>query len=666
MSHTPPPSKTAAPDRIFHRTAALFLGTAVALVLAGGAAREFLTHRAQTQAALALVAAQEVAALEDMRTHLAELAEAEPGPRTRTTRVALGWSAERASALALRRAELAPEDEAATFAAARIAAVGERAERSGLPAEAAAAEARLFASEIVPEAETRAGAHADAASAARRDARRLRICILAAEIAALAGAGLALAGPARRRIADWVAASSEADRENRFRLLHDPLTGLPNATYLKAHLDQLAAGAERTTRHTAILRLDLDRFRTLRETLGPRAAEEILRITGKRLRKALRGGDFAAYLGQDDFILVAGGLEDAQAAGVIAQRLQTALAQPFSLQGGARRMGCSIGVTMLSDDLPEPERALANAEIALTEAREAGSCNIRYFSEGLRAEAERRAKMFAEMLAGLDRGEFVPFFQPQVDLAAGTFSGFEALVRWRHPRQGLLAPGAFLDFAEAGDLTERLGEAVLSQSLAALTAWDAAGLSVPKVGVNFAMAQLRDPRLIEKIKWEVERHDVEPSRVAIEVLETVLIKNDEDLMVRNLRGLASAGFQVELDDFGTGHASIQNLRRLMVHRIKIDRSFVQGIETSEEQRTLTSSMIAMARALGIRTLAEGVETTQAAETLRGLGCDHGQGFVIARPMSREETFDWLQGFAGFGPVAASPAVPAAEAPHPQP
>jgi diguanylate cyclase (GGDEF)-like protein len=663
MSHTQPPCRTAAPDRIFHRTAGLLLGTAVALVLAGGAAQEVLTRRAEARHALALIAAQEAAALEAVRARLVDLAGAEPGAETRTLRVALGWSAERAAALALRRGAAAPGDGTAALDAAQVAAVGRQAERAGMTAAEAATGARLFAAEIAPAAERRATAASLAAEAARRDAWRLRLGVLAAQIAALLGAGAALAGPARRRIAEWVLASSEADRENRFRLLHDPLTELPNATYLKAHLDQIAAGAARATRHTAILRLDLDRFRTLRETLGTRAAEEILRITARRLRKGLRGGDFAAYLGQDDFVLVAGGLEDAQAAGVIAQRLQGALAAPFSLQGGARRVGCSIGVTLLSDDLPEAERALANAEIALAEAQETGPSNIRWFSESLRAEASRRAKIFAEMLAGLDRGEFVPFFQPQIDLATGGFSGFEALVRWRHPDHGLLAPGAFLDFAEAADLTERMGETVLAQSLAALTAWDAAGLSVPKVGVNFAMAQLRDPRLIEKIKWEVERHDVEPSRVAIEVLETVLIKSDEDLMVRNLRGLASAGFQVELDDFGTGHASIQNLRRLMVHRIKIDRSFVLGIEASAEQRTLTASMIAMARALGIRTLAEGVETPQAAVALRSLGCDHAQGFAIARPMSREETFGWLQGFVGFRPVETAAE---AEAPRARP
>lgn len=650
MSNAPLPSKTAAPDRIFRRTAGLFLGGAVALACVAGAAQEIVAERALRSAEAALVAAHEAAALEAMARRLERIAGMPPGPEARSALVALGWDAERAASFARRGERLASGAAGTSLAGVRAAQVGAQATGPGIGPDQARVEAQLFAADLVPAAERRADARAEEAVAARETAGRLRLILMAAQVGALAAAGFGLAGPARRRIADWVLARSEAERENRFRMLHDPLTGLPNATYLKAHLDQVAAGAERATRQTAVLRVDLDKFRTLRETLGLRAAEEILRIAARRLRKTMRGGDFAAYLGHDDFVLVAEGLEDAQAAGLIAHRIQAALGQPFSLQGGARRVGCSVGVTLFSDDLPEAERALANAEIALIEAQEAGAGSVRYFSEGLRVEAERREKMFAELLAGLDRGEFVAFFQPQVDLATGALSGFEALVRWRHPRHGLLAPGAFLDYAEAADLTERLGEAVLSQSLAALAAWDAAGLHAPQVGVNFAMAQLRDPRLIEKIKWEVERHDIDPGRVAIEVLETVLIKSDEDLMVRNLRGLASAGFQIELDDFGTGHASIQNLRRLMVHRIKIDRSFVRGIEDSAEQRTLTSSMVAMARALGIHTLAEGVECPRAAEALREIGCGHAQGFAIARPMSLEDSFAWLRSFRGFFPT----------------
>lgn len=502
----------------------------------------------------------------------------------------------------------------------------------------------LLAARILPELDRAAREAADQANAA--EARANDILILSLGLHLLLAALLvgAVVLPVRRRIRDWVNRTRQTDQENRFRLLHDALTHLPNATFLHAHLDQIIAGADRASTQTAVLRVDLDRFSILRDTLGQRTSDEIIRISARRIQHALRAGDFAAYLGHDDFVVVASELNDAKDAAAIAVRLQAALSQPFSIRGGARRLGVSVGVTLLSDDAANADRVIANAEIALAEAQGAGTGNVRYFRESLRIEVERRETLFTELLAGLDRGELVPFFQPQIDLETGGLSGFEALVRWMHPRHGLLTPAAFLEFAEQADLTERIGEVVLSRSLAALKDWDRAGLAVPRVGVNFALAQLRDPRLIEKIKWEVERNDLDPSRLAIEVLETVLIKSDADLVVRNLRGLASAGFHIELDDFGTGHASISNLRRFMVDRIKIDRSFIFGIETSEEQQQLAASMIAMAKALGISTLAEGVETEDAELILRRLGCDQFQGFLVAKPMSLADTMTWLRGF----------------------
>jgi diguanylate cyclase (GGDEF)-like protein len=652
MSHELPAASAAAPDRVFTRAAAALLAGAAALAAMGALALDLVERRPARLAELATTRAAEGALAREIADGLERIADAGSPAEARAAAAALVWDLDRLTSLESRSAALAG-DGAPRPMDPTLTGLAQRAE-AGLPAAEARALAEIVTAELSPLADRLAIRAEAEAVQARARARLLSAAVLAGQLLGLLTLAAAVARPARARIDAWMRARHEADQEVRHRLLHDPLTQLPNATYLVAHLERLAAGADRAKGHTAILRLGLDRFKSLRDTLGPRVADDILRITARRIRHTLRAGDFAAHLGQDDFVLVAADLEDATAAAAIAHRVQAALTKPFSLQGGARRVGCSIGVTMLSDDTPEAERALANAEIALGEAQDAGTSSIRYFRESLRAEAERRELLFAELVGGLGRAEFGPFFQAQIDLATGGFAGFEALVRWRHPRHGLLTPMAFLDFAEAADLIERIGEVVLGQTLAALTAWDAAGLHVPKVGINFAMAQLRDPRLIEKIKWEVERNDVDPGRIAIEVLETVLIKSDEDLMVRNLRGLASAGFQIELDDFGTGHASIQNLRRLMVDRIKIDRTFIAGIEASEEQRILTASMIAMARALGIRTLAEGVETPEAEATLRALGCDHAQGYLVSRPMSREETFGWLQ---DFRPRVAPPEAP---------
>jgi len=656
MSTTAADPETPAPDRLFVRSIGVMLWAGLALAVLGHVVTDMALRRQAESAELAMISASEAAAARSVAGTLDRILIIGDAPGRNTARTKLTWDIERLIELEQERLAAIAAAAGAPPARSGLLEAADTAREIAMRPTLADADAErlkgLFEAQILPQLDLIA-AHS------RSDAARIRKAAEWAAAGALAlyclGAAVLVLGivrPARKRIGAWVAQTDENDRENRFRLLHDGLTRMPNAAYLHAYLTRLIAGADRRESHVALLRIDLDRFRILHETLGKSCGDEIIRIAARRVQHALRNGDFAAYLGQESFVVVTSDLEDPNAAAVIAHRVQSALAQPFSVRGGARRITCSIGVALLSDDHADPDLLLGNAGIALAEAQGAGTGSIRYFREDLRLAVERREILFTELLSGLENGEVVAFFQPQIDLRTGGFCGFEALVRWQHPRHGLLTPASFLDFADETDLTERIGEVVLTRSLEALQAWDRAELDVPKVGVNFALAQLSDPRLIEKIKWEVERLDVDPARLALEVLETVLIKTDTDVTVRNLRGLAAAGFRIELDDFGTGHASIQNLRRFMVNRIKIDRSFVNGIETSEEQQQLTASMIAMAHALGIETLAEGVETEDAEAILRRLGCDYFQGFLVARPMSLSQTIPWLRGFRPRTPADA--------------
>ncbi len=535
--------------------------------------------------------------------------------------------------------------ELTTTVSAFVARVAEFAEASPLDRSTAQELRTVLTGEIIPRLNHAAAGDRLLSDEARRHGTLVLTGSLILHLVAGTAIFLLIFRPAQQEIVSWVHATRETDSENRFRLLHNALTGMPNHTYLHAHLTRVAAASDRRPTQTAVLRVDFDKFRLMRETLGVQVCDEVIRIAARRIQKVLRAGDFAAYLGQDDFVVVTAELADAATAATIAGRIQAAVTKPFVVRGGARKLSCSIGVTLLSDDEADAGLILANAEIALMEAQAEGPGLVRYFSKTQREEVERRETLYQELTQALESGDIIAYFQPQIDLQSGKFSGFEALVRWAHPAHGLLNPASFLEFADQSDLTERLGEVVLVRTMQALRAWDEAGLNVPKVGVNFALAQLRNPRLIERIKWDAESFDIEPGRLAIEVLETVLIKSDADMVVRNLRGLASAGFGIELDDFGTGHASISNLRRFMVDRIKIDRSFVLGIETSEEQQQLTRSMIAMAQALGIETLAEGVETEEAELMLRSLGCSYCQGYIIARPMAFEDTGPWLESYS---------------------
>jgi diguanylate cyclase len=650
-------SSKATPDRFVTRACATVLGASMLLMAAGNLAADRMVQLHGQASELALIGAQQSALSRRIVDGLTRMLTLPPGPERGTAQTNLAWEIEQLVAQDRVRLSVAHADSGSNAQQQELNALLLEAEASLIGAggtlepDHARALKKLFEEQLAPRYDLMALRLEADAERRRNEGRTAIFGLLALQSLGLLGLVAGVAMPAVRRTRAWVRHATEAERESRHRLLHDPLTQLPNGTYLHAFLSRAVAEARRMQRPAAVLRIDIERFKVLRETLGARTADEIIRIFARRIQHSLRVGDFAAHLGHEDFVVVAIDLEDRNAAAAIAHRLQMTLDKPFSIRGTAQRVSSSMGVTLLSDDEPEADRILGNAEIALSEAQGMGGGSIRYFDDSMRLEVERREALLTELMTGLERGELVPFFQPQLELGTGRLRGFEALARWHHPDRGLLTPAAFLDFAEQAGLTERIGEVILSQSLKALKAWDKAGLDVPTVGINFALAQLRNPRLIEKIKWETERLEIEPNRIAIEVLETVLIKSDADMVVRNLRGLASAGFQIDLDDFGTGHASISNLRRFMVTRIKIDRSFVLGIETCPEQQKLTASMIAMARALGIRTLAEGVETAAARDMLAGMGCDDFQGYFIARPMGYGETLDWLRSQAPSIPPA---------------
>jgi EAL domain-containing protein (putative c-di-GMP-specific phosphodiesterase class I) len=252
----------------------------------------------------------------------------------------------------------------------------------------------------------------------------------------------------------------------------------------------------------------------------------------------------------------------------------------------------------------------------------------------------RSRHIFAdEAAAALDSGDILPHFQPQISTDTGRITGFEALARWTHPERGTIAPADFLPVLENAGKLARLGEVMLNRSLAALRAWDDAGLDVPTVAVNFSSDELRNPKLIDKVKWELDRYELDPSRLSIEVLETVVAASPEDVVSR---GLARLGCRIDLDDFGTGHASISSIRRFAVGRIKIDRSFVMKVDRDAEQQRMVAAILTMAERLGLETLAEGVETPGEHTMLAQLGCDHVQGFGIGRPMPFDISEDWLR------------------------
>ncbi|MEY8842668.1 EAL domain-containing protein, partial [Cribrihabitans sp. XS_ASV171] len=279
--------------------------------------------------------------------------------------------------------------------------------------------------------------------------------------------------------------------------------------------------------------------------------------------------------------------------------------------------------------------------IALAEAHANGPSAIRSFSTDMRQNVRSRSRRKEEVIAALENGQIVPFYQPQISTDTGKVTGFEALARWHHPTRGALTPEVFLPSIEEAGLTTKLGQVMLYNALTALKAWDRAGVEVPRIGVNFASDELRDPGLVERIEWELDRFELTPDRLSVEVLETVFSNSPDDVITRNITGLGALGCRIDLDDFGTGHASIASIRRFDISRIKIDRSFVMKADRDPEQQRMITAILTMAERLGLETLAEGVETVGEHALLAQLGCDHVQGFGIGRPMPFEQTLDWI-------------------------
>jgi diguanylate cyclase len=424
----------------------------------------------------------------------------------------------------------------------------------------------------------------------------------------------------------------------------DFLTGLANRRRTRQRLAAFLKAERNTGRETAVLHIDIDRFRLINERYGMETGDRILTEIGARIKSCVRENDVVARIDGDGFAIVLFPVKKADFAIALslADRVHAAIAQPFSIDQITCYLTCSVGIC-LSGRAPaaEAESVLASAEIALELARKEGPDATRSFSPKMRREAQKLHSLSSELEAALENGQIRPYFQPQVCTDTGEIAGFEALARWEHPENGVVLPGLFLKAIESTGRSERLSEVILYHSLSALKSWDRAGLRVASVGVNFSSEELRNPKLVEKIKWEVDRFEITPSRITIEVLENVVSEHDDDMITRNIRSLAAQGFGIDLDDFGTGHAAIANIRRFAVNRIKIDRSFITKIDKDNEQQVLTSAIVRMADSLGLETLAEGVETTAEHSYLAKLGCRYVQGFGIARPMPFEDTISWL-------------------------
>lgn len=422
-------------------------------------------------------------------------------------------------------------------------------------------------------------------------------------------------------------------------------TGLATEHSLLGMLDEIADSRPISGRTTGCFVVMLDEGEALINRHGRRAHEAVVTQIAERLSLVLREGDVVARLPEGGFAIGLAGVRrfDLETAVQLAARLQAAAVTAMAVDGMTIYPSVSIGFCML-ERAPGPKGAalLDGARIAVDEALRNGPGAIRAFAPEMSRRRADRAQLRAGLEQALDEGQIRPWFQPQLCTDTGAISGFEALARWHHPERGIIPPAEFLPLVEDSNLSEQLCQVILYGALSALNRWDQAGYAVPRVGVNFSAPELRNPLLVEKLKWELDRFNLLPERLTIEVLESVVGKSDEDVIVTNLAALSKMGCGIDLDDFGTGAASMSNIRRFAVKRIKIDRSFVTKADTDSAQKKMVAAIVSMAEQLGLSTVAEGVETPGEHATVAQLGCGHVQGFGIARPMAIEESFGWIE------------------------
>lgn len=403
--------------------------------------------------------------------------------------------------------------------------------------------------------------------------------------------------------------------------------------------------ARETAMLSAIFKIEIDEADDLNDRYGQTATDAIIARTGERIVTVLRDNDTVSKTGDYKFTACLNPVRqlDLELCIQLAGRLQTALEEPISIDGTTVYVTTSVGFCQHGRVANKSSRAwIEAARTALREAQAHGPNAIRAYSDEMKRRTETRAELRQEVATALENGHIKPWFQPQISTDTGLVTGFEALARWDHPQRGMISPADFLPAIEQADMLERLAEVMMYQAFTAIKAWDEAGVIVPQIGVNFAGPELKNPRLIDKVKWELDRFELTPERLAVEVLETVVASAPDDIITRNINSLGQLGCRIDLDDFGTGHASIASIRRFSVSRIKIDRSFVMKSDRDPEQQRMISAILTMAERLGVETLAEGVETVGEHALLAQLGCDHVQGFGIGKPMPFDETMTWIK------------------------
>ena len=420
----------------------------------------------------------------------------------------------------------------------------------------------------------------------------------------------------------------------------DPLTGLPKRAYFQRKFQEAVDASERVGELFGLIMIDVDHFKDINDTLGHDAGDALLKRLSEMLHAAFRAGDTVARLGGDEFAVILRGLHSEADMMRPVAALQELLRRPIEHAGRSFSVSASIGAALHGDLDADPSHMIKNADIALYRAKDEGRNRSVVFTPAMRSSLEQRIELLRDVRAAITAKEFVLYYQPVIDLASNSVAGFEALMRWDHPEQGILTPDRFMAAFEDQDLSLKLGDLAFESALKQMRDWMDQGVEFGRVAVNISAAQFRSGRLAEEVQERLARWNVPCSRLTIEVTENVYMGWGAEMVADTVRALHKAGVMIALDDFGTGYASLANLRHFPIDRLKIDKSFVQNIEDA----AIVKAVITLGSSMGMKVVAEGVEDQAQLDALAGYGCDQIQGYHFSRPMPAEMAPGYLERF----------------------
>ncbi|NDP43862.1 MAG: EAL domain-containing protein [Aromatoleum sp.] len=422
---------------------------------------------------------------------------------------------------------------------------------------------------------------------------------------------------------------------------HDILTGLPNRSLLNQRLKQILAQSKREATNVACLFLDFDHFKRINDTLGHDAGDQLLQAVAQRLTGAVRESDTVARLGGDEFVVILPSLDPAHATFetmTVLARVRESFLAPFRLSDQMPTLTCSIGISMYPLDTSDPVSLIKQADTAMYAAKEAGRNAYRFYTSDMNARVQLRLQLETDMRRGLMDDEFFIVYQPQIDMQTGRACGVEALLRWRDPERGVIGPSEFIPIAEESGMIQALGARVLRDACRQVMQWHRQGV-VPRLSVNLSVQQLQHDSWLGIVDDALAASGLPPHYLDLEITESVIITHPEKA-VSTLIKLKQRGVSITIDDFGTGYSSLSYLARLPIQAVKIDQRFVHGLEHNKNDEAITQAIIALSHSLGLRVIAEGVETAAQFAYLKNHLCEEAQGFLISRPLEEKELLAW--------------------------